>query len=77
MRFSDTMMRALRVLSGPRVRKELGSENAKCNRGGGIRTHDLLVPNQTRYRTALRPAVMLGHSKQVQTHRRTGASARC
>ena len=24
-------------------------------RGGGIRTHGLLVPNQTRYQTALRP----------------------
>lgn len=25
-------------------------------RGGGIRTHDHLVPNQVRYQTALRPA---------------------
>src|SRR6266481_10224930 len=26
-----------------------------CNRGGGIRTRDLLVPNQARYRTAPHP----------------------
>ncbi len=27
----------------------------KSGRGGGIRTHDHLVPNQVRYRAALRP----------------------
>ncbi len=30
-------------------------QSKKSGRGGGIRTHDHLVPNQVRYRAALRP----------------------
>ena len=33
------------VKIGPELRQELWKRNAKSNRGGGIRTHDLLVPN--------------------------------
>ena len=29
--------------------------NALIGRGGGIRTHDLFVPNEARYQAALRP----------------------
>src|SRR5437773_7854794 len=45
-------------MSGQELLQELWKPNAKFNRGGRIRTGDLLVPNQTRYRTALRPAVV-------------------
>ena len=31
-------------------------------RGGGIRTHGLLVPNQARYQTALRPVNVIQYN---------------
>src|SRR2546425_10416855 len=40
----------------------------RSNRGGGIRTRDLLVPNQARYRTAPHPEL-----PDVETPRRSGA----
>ena len=47
-------------MSGQELLQELWKPNAKFNRGGRIRTGDLLVPNQTRYRTALRPEMLDG-----------------
>ena len=65
-------MRKQRILSGtangpispqnqPQKRKNRpevrSAENRKNGRGRGIRTHDFLLPKQTRYRTALYPVV--------------------
>ncbi len=49
-------------------------QGKKSGRGGGIRTHDHLVPNQVRYRAALRPEQrpnsidhhQIGQAKTVQ-----------
>ena len=47
----------------------------KSSRGGGVRTHDLLVPNQARYQLRYAPmagprSVILGPAKESLPHRR-------
>jgi len=37
-------------------------EVIEMNRGGGIRTHDLLLPRQARYQAALRPVLQWTHT---------------
>ena len=39
--------------NGKKKRRILQKTASKTSRSGGIRTHGLLVPNQTRYQTAL------------------------
>ena len=39
-------------------RRRIGPERPD-GRGGGIRTHGLLVPNEARYQTALRPDLLI------------------
>ena len=48
-------------------------ERPRNRRAGGIRTHDLFVPNEARYQTALQPACRFGLNGDLQRQRRLQA----